>query len=100
MRVAAYHLGDGDDMGYRIVYGKKEKKIIPIRKIGAVVAVISAIILLLWPAGRSAVADVLLPGDAEVTAMAVQTMVNELNEGQGIGEAVTAFCQEIIAGGQ
>jgi hypothetical protein len=87
-------------MGYRIVYGKQEKKILPLRKIGAIAAVIAVMAILLWPAGRSAVAQMLLPGDAEITATALQNMAKELGEGQGIGEAVTAFCQEIIAGGQ
>lgn len=87
-------------MGYRIVYGKQEKKIIPFKRIGVIAAVIAVSAMLLWPASRSAVAEILLPGDAEITAKALQTMAEELGEGQGIGEAVTAFCQEIIAGGQ
>jgi len=87
-------------MGYRIVYGKQEKKIIPLKRIGAIAAGIAVSAVLLWPASRSAVTEILLPGDEEITAKALQTMVEDLGEGNGIGEAVTAFCREIIAGGQ
>ena len=86
-------------MGYRIVYGKKEKKIISPKKICLIITGITALAMLMWPAGRTFVAGVFLPGDADVTASAVRTLVAELKEGQGIGNAVTAFCQEIIAGG-
>ena len=85
-------------MGYRIVYGKQEKKIISPKKTGLIVTGIAVTALLLWPTGRSAVRELILPGDADVTAAALQNLVSELGEGQEFGEAVTAFCQEIIAG--
>ena len=40
----------------------------------------------------------LLPGDPEVTEAALSIMIERLSEGEAFGEAVTAFCKEIIAG--
>lgn len=87
-------------MGYRIVYGKQEKKIISPKKIGLIISAILVFAMLLWPSGRNAVRNLILPGDADVTAAALQKLVSELGEGQSIGEAVTVFCQQIIAGGE
>jgi len=39
----------------------------------------------------------LLPGDPEITGQALDTMVEGLNSGQSLTEAITAFCQEIVA---
>jgi hypothetical protein len=38
----------------------------------------------------------LLPGDPEVTAAALEQMVDDLRAGHGLGAAVTAFCREIV----
>jgi len=40
----------------------------------------------------------LLPGDPEVTGPAIQTLIDRLADGEGLGEAVTAFCREVVAG--
>jgi hypothetical protein len=87
-------------MGYRIVYGKQEKKIVSPKKIWLIVPAVILFALLLWPAGRNTVRDIILPGDPDVTTAALQTLVSELGDGQGFGEAMTAFCKEIITGGQ
>ena len=42
----------------------------------------------------------ILPGDPQVTGAALDTMVEELKEGNSVGEAVTAFCREIIENAQ
>lgn len=46
------------------------------------------------------VQDVLLPGDPAVTAAALDEMVEGLKRGQGVMDAVTAFCREILAHAQ
>ena len=40
----------------------------------------------------------LLPGDPAVTEAALTEMIEKLSQGEAFGEAVTAFCKEIIAG--
>lgn len=85
-------------MGYRIVYGEQRKRTLPIRRffLGAICVLIAA--LLIWPAGRNALQQIFLPGDADVTASALRNLTEDLHDGVAIGDAVTAFCQEIIAG--
>lgn len=41
----------------------------------------------------------LIPGDPEVTSNAFSDMVTMLREGEGMKEAVTAFCMEILEHG-
>ena len=42
--------------------------------------------------------DWLLPGDHRVTAAALENLREDLAAGEAFGEAVTAFCREIIDG--
>lgn len=47
---------------------------------------------------RLRIRDLILPGNADLTQAAIDNMVNNLRSGQGAGEAITAFCREIIYG--
>lgn len=42
----------------------------------------------------------LLPGDPDVTAAALEQMVEDLRSGSNIGDAVTSFCKEIMGNAQ
>lgn len=59
-------------------------------------SVIALILICLIPQVRLAVRDVLLPGDPEVTAAALERLVEAVSEGETIQTALTDFCQEII----
>lgn len=98
--LCAYGLPGGDDMGYKIVYGKRERKKLPVKKYIILSSFVIVTAMMLWPTGRRVLQDSLLPGDAQVTASALETLVFELEQGGGVEKAVTAFCQEIIAGGK
>ena len=87
-------------MGYRIVYGSPEKKKLSTKRILMILCSVAVAALMLLPAGRRALRELIIPGDAEVTASAVQTLVSDLGEGENLGDAVTAFCREVLAGGQ
>lgn len=87
-------------MGYRIVYGKREKKIVPFKKIGLMVVGLTTVAMLILPNARALTARIMLPGDPEVTSAALQNMIDDLERGQRIGDAVATFCREIIAGGK
>ncbi len=39
----------------------------------------------------------LLPGDPALTAAALENAVESIRQGQGLSEAVAAFCREIVA---
>lgn len=83
-------------MGYKIRYGPRipaEKKRGSWQFI-AVIVLAAAITLLcvdIWN-GR----QWLLPGDPQITAQALDTMVDSLRAGGSVGEAITCFCREII----
>ena len=91
-------------MAYKIEYGTgvAEKKTLQPRKrrrlplTAGVLCVFLLMTLLCWPKGRTALREVVLPGDAEVTADALQGLASDLRAGQGVSDAVTAFCQQII----
>lgn len=93
-------------MGYRITYenGFIRKELIRNRRLslelwgtGLSVAVLA--VSLLVPRGRLWVRNLLLPGDEEITVAALEGMVEDLRDGEPLGEAVESFCREIIAGG-
>lgn len=44
--------------------------------------------------------SILFPGDPEVTDAATKKMLQSLQEGEGVYEAISAFCLEVIENGQ
>lgn len=91
------------DVGYRIEYGQTAVKIQTVdrKKKRFPVAAIAALMLLaalMIPKSREVVRDLILPGDGMVTAAAIETLVDDLRAGESLEDAVTVFCQEIIAG--
>lgn len=91
-------------MGYRIQYGQTmtktpiadEKVLHKLKKLRLLIPVcVFFLISLLW-SKRDAVHDFLIPGNAAVTEAAVAEFVNDLRAGENFGDAITAFCQEII----
>lgn len=93
-------------MSYRIVYGcelknPKDKKVRWRYVLGYTVLCLSLFTLLtarFWPAGWKIILEGVLPGDAGVTYQALDHMAENLRSGQGITDAVTAFCREIVDG--
>ena len=89
-------------MGYRIEYEKIGK--IPVRKdknrigiiLGALVVLLVLGAIAVKTIGLEWVQEVLLPGDPDITAAALEGMVEDLRSGSGIVEAFKAFCEEII----
>ncbi len=91
-------------MGYVMEYGcgvavklplkKKKRKILPI--MGAILAIVLVLTVQMLPGVRASLWKHLLPGDAAVTAQALQTLAADLQEGESFSDAVTAFCQQIL----
>lgn len=87
-------------MAYRIRYGQpgigertaisRNKKVLPV--ILAAVICIAVAICVLNPNLKQA----LIPGNPEVTEAAFATMIADMKEGVRFGDAMTAFCREII----
>lgn len=92
-------------MAYRIEYGKnrKYKGIQKQRRWGSVLAalgIITAVACMCFCVVNYVGLDSLLPGDPAVTGAALDTLVENWQEGMSVGEAFTAFCQEIVANAQ
>lgn len=63
------------------------------------VLLVLATALLFFSFHFSRVRYLFLPGDPVVTEQAIGNMVDALQSGESVGDAVTAFCQEIIKNG-
>lgn len=55
------------------------------------------VVLAVIPAVRQWVLEFLIPGDAQVTTSAFSQFVSDLRSGEQLSDAVTTFCQEILA---
>lgn len=91
-------------MGYRVEYEPMEKRKVEEKKSRRVPALTAAFLLFFfllvhafWPRGREVLGEILWPGDAAVTAAALEQFAQELRMGQPLGDAVEGFCREIIA---
>ena len=81
----------GMGMAYRIEYpGKKKAKRFPV---WIVLPALGGLALL-----RQRLGQFLLPGDPEVTGRALETLLAQLRQGIGAGEAVSAFCKAVVQG--
>ena len=92
-------------MGYRIVYGPVEdirprpKSDRRLRVMIAFAFLLFAIFLRMhWQDGAEMLREVLLPGDLTVAEQAFSEMVVGLRNGEGMADALTAFCQKIVDG--
>ena len=93
-------------MSYRIQYGPPQKgepvkgqiskNTVRFIAFAALIAVV--LFLLVSPQGAEAVRGFLLPGDGAVTEAAFSEFVGSIRGGESIGQAITAFCREIIEG--
>ena len=86
-------------MGYRVDYEPVQKQKTNGRVIVLTVAFFLAFVLMrhvFFPGAESLLRELLLPGDAAVTAAAWEDLTLELRSGQPIGSAVENFCREII----
>ena len=94
-------------MGYRVYYSPEDNKKYPTRNkqgnaryLGHFVVVLAVVLTLTVPQVRSNLREWLIPGDEAVISKAFSQMVENVREGEAIGEAVTAFCQEILDHGK
>ena len=93
-------------MAYRIVYGedpaKTGKERFRTGRFRLMTAVCFVLFLLsvklLWDDGLDHIRQILLPGSGDTTLQALDQMVAQIQAGTKLGDAVTAFCREIIAG--
>ena len=90
-------------MAYRVVYGPMPKAAPKGRSLPRVRVLTAAWLLVfslgvrqLWPEGREVLRQLLLPGEQTAAQTAFDGMLEELRAGETLGEAVTAFCRQIV----
>lgn len=98
----AIYILRGAYMGYTIRYSPESNKRYPaqrktkyIRRI--VFFCLSVLTIVLAIKYRSVIGRILLPGDPDITADALQCLLSDIQE-KSAGDAITAFCREIISG--
>lgn len=90
-------------MGYRVEYSLGSSKIRKKEKRSGVVALSAGCLLLFallvnafWPQGAHTLRELLLPGNAAVTAAALEGLAEDLGSGIEIPEALEAFCRKVM----
>ena len=91
-------------MGYRIQYGQtmtKEEIKEPVdtkrmKPLLAIILLICIVFFFIFLGGTETLRDCFIPGDPEITEAAVKMFIEDVREGESIGDAITAFCLEII----
>lgn len=96
-------------VSYRIVYGPMPKGEYQAKKRNTLrIRFLTALFLLLfaflvkytWTEGTKTLQSLMIPGDGCVTQAAFEELTTNLMDGQPIGEAVTAFCRQVIDGAE
>ena len=88
-------------MGYKIVYGEEPTRPRKSRLgiwTAAFLLIFVTAVRLAWPAGTEQLRTVLEPKGETVEAFS--RMVANVGAGQGMGEAVTAFCRSVVTSAQ
>ena len=95
-------------MSYRIAYGENPFSVARqglrlgnvLRYTVVCLVLFYALTAAFWPEGKSSLQDLLLPGDSTVTARALENMIEDLREGEALGDAVVVFCREVLDSAQ
>ena len=91
-------------MSYQIIYGPQKRPIKNSNKRSLRIGIITGILLIAVLAAikitgyGSMIRQIILPGDAEITASAFQNMTDALKSGNGLPQAITTFCETVIEG--
>ena len=88
-------------MGYKIVYGEEPTRPRKSRLglwTAAFLLIFVTAVRLAWPGGTEQLRTILEPKGETVEAFS--QMVANVGAGQGMGEAVTAFCRSVVSSAQ
>lgn len=87
-------------MAYQIHYGPVKHRVGPKNGGRAVVVLVFLLALLVGFTYRREIREILIPGDSEVTAAALDNAVRNLREGDTFSDVFACFCQEIMDGAE
>ena len=77
-------------------YPPLKKRMVSGKWIFTIALLIGIILLSTVPNASSRIRDLILPGDPQKTEAALSDFASDLQEGEGIKEAFTSFCLEIL----
>ena len=91
-------------MGYRVIYGqhagainKPKHNYLRLRTLTAACLLFFALLVRTrWETGADRLRDAFLPGELSAVQQAFSELVEDLRAGEGVQEAMTAFCMEIL----
>ncbi len=90
-------------MGYRVEYDISGKRtVVDVEKkrrgkwFGRIFFVVATVALLIYGIAENWFWEILFPGYNESTKVAAEHMIHQIREGESVGDAVTAFCKEIV----
>lgn len=90
-------------MGYHVQYPgpnysspRKRKKGRPILMFILILLLFGAAVI---PTSRAVLLELMIPGDAKVTAAAVEGLIGDMRQGERFDEAFTVFCEMVLNGG-
>ena len=93
----------GDTMGYRIVYGADRSMDVDRQRSASLRTMIAIsfcffalLVKFFWPEGREVLMGYLLPNKQTVALIAFSEMIENLQQGAIMSEALTVFCKEIL----
>lgn len=87
-----YQIQYAPDVNYRYTTKKKRHLLT-----GKVFLVFVIVLLVIFSCTVPPIRNWILPGDPNVTNAATEKMVETLQNGEGIREAITAFCIEVLS---
>lgn len=89
-------------MGYKIIYGQDPVKKYSFTRIQGLICcfflLFSFTVRLFWPAGAQVLRQAFVTDQFSHGALAVMEMVEDLQQGESVSDAVSVFCQEILHG--
>lgn len=89
-------------MGYKIIYGKDPVKKHSFTRLQGLICgfflLFSLAVRLFWPAGSQVLRDLFVTDQLSQGAQAAVAMVEDLQQGESVSDAVSVFCQEILHG--
>lgn len=88
-------------MSYNITYNPELKRKYPIERKNnnnplKIVVITLVGFIAVYGLTKAGIMHYLIPGDPEITVDAFSTMVNRVSQGEAVGNAIAAFCREII----
>ena len=92
-------------MSYKIMYEPEKRHRYPtaafpsVRRKGLALLLLLTFTIVILLAFGGSIIEFLIPGDPEVTKSAFGNMLEQIRQGDGVTEAFSSFCREILLSG-